>query len=95
MDNRATQSRIVEVEGFVAAAPTMSAEESLRRYARLVVSGDGASEGATSEVLKATNPGGETLALKVMRPTRVAAAGDLYISATSSPKRSNCQLSSK
>ena len=61
---------------FVAAAPTMSAEESLRRYARLIVSGDGASEGATSEVLKATNPDGETLALKVMRPTRVAAAGD-------------------
>ena len=60
----------------MAAAPTMSAEESLRRYARLVVSGDGASEGATSEVLKATNPDGETLALKVMRPTRVAAAGD-------------------
>ena len=60
----------------MAAAPTMSAEESLRRYARLIVSGDGASEGATSEVLKATNPDGETLALKVMRPTRVAAAGD-------------------
>ena len=76
MDSRATQSRIVEVEGFVAAAPTMSAEESLRRYARLIISGDGASEGATSEVLKATNPDGETLALKVMRPTRVAAAGD-------------------
>lgn len=60
----------------MAAAPTMSAEESLRRYARLIVSGNGASEGATSEVLKAANPDGETLALKVMRPTRVAAAGD-------------------
>ena len=60
----------------MAAAPTMSAEESLRRYARLIVSGDGASEGATSEVLKAANPDGEALALKVMRPTRVAAAGD-------------------
>lgn len=76
MDSRVAQSRIAEVEDFVAAAPTMSAEESLRRYARLIVSGDGASEGATSEVLKATNPDGETLALKVMRPTRVAAAGD-------------------
>ena len=76
MDSRVAQSRIAEVEGFVAAAPTMSAEESLRRYARLIVSGDGASEGATSEVLRATNPDGETLALKVMRPTRVAAAGD-------------------
>ena len=76
MDSRATQSRIVEVEGFVAAAPTMSAEESLRRYARLIISGDAASEGATSEVLRATNPDGEVLALKIMRPTRVPAAGD-------------------
>ena len=71
MDNRATQSRIVEVEDFVAAAPTMSAEESLRRYARLVVSGDGASEGATSEVLRATNPVGAVLARGVLRPARV------------------------
>lgn len=76
MDSRVAQSRIAEVEGFVAAAPTMSAEESLRRYARLIISGDGASEGATSEVLRATNPDGEVLALKVMRPTRVPAAGD-------------------
>ena len=76
MSNADSQLKVIEVADFVAAAPTMSAEESLRRYARLIVSGDGASEGATSEVLKAANPDGETLALKVMRPTRVAAAGD-------------------
>ena len=66
------RGRFVRIDGFVAAAPTMSGEESLRRYARLIVSGDAAGGGATSEVIRATNPDGETLAVKVMRPTRGA-----------------------
>lgn len=76
MGSEGTLGRIVEVKGFVAATPSLMTEDSLRRYARLIISGDGASEGATSEVLKATNSDGETLALKVMRPTRIPSAGD-------------------
>lgn len=81
-DGAPARGRVVEVRDFVAAAPSMDASESLRRYARLIVADERAArEGATSTLVRALSPDGETLALKVMRPSRAAAAGDALAAA--------------
>ena len=77
MSNADSQRKVIEVADFVAAAPTMDADEALRRYARLIVFEDERpSEGATSVVMRAVNAAGEVMALKVLRPARGSADGD-------------------